>query len=87
MSTIKQIDLKIQELKKKKKQLEEKQAKSFFESTQSILGDEFSPELALAMIESAWSKASKNDKEAWHKAAQKFLNKRTTRRSKTTPQA
>lgn len=87
MSTVKQIDLKIQELQKKKKQLEDKQAKSFFESSQSIIGDEFSPELALAIIESSWSKASENNKEAWQKSAEKFLNKKPNRRAKTTPKA
>ncbi|MDC0344936.1 hypothetical protein OAN22_02160 [Alphaproteobacteria bacterium] len=86
MSTVKQLNLKIQELQKKKKQLQERQARGFFDGAQSILGDEFSPEFALAMIESAWDKATKADKEAWQKASGKFLKKGKPRFSKTSPQ-
>lgn len=66
------IDEKIQQLKKKKEKIQTQQALLFVKEAQKIFKEEFSPDMALTILATTWSKASKTQKEEWQKQAYSF---------------
>lgn len=71
-ASVKAFDDKIQELKLKKKEFETKQATLLFKNAHKSLEDQFTPQLAAIIIQQSWASASKDQKEKWQKAAEKF---------------
>jgi len=76
-ATLKSFDDKISELKRKKKELETKQAQQFFKTASYIIGGSFSPQLAACIIDDSWTSAPEDKKEDWVKSAKKFQFNRT----------
>lgn len=76
---IKQLDQKIQELTHQKNELLRKQADIVFKKAQSILGDNFSPELALTILNDTWQKADNKQKEYWQSTALTFRSSRNAK--------
>lgn len=77
------IDERITRLKKKKERLQTQKALLLYKETQSILGDKFSYELVLSILEHSWNPSSDKQKEEWIKSAHKFrrIPKKTRRES------
>jgi hypothetical protein len=76
---IKLLEEKIQELTQQKNELLRKQADILFKKTQTILGDIFSPELALTILSEAWQRADNNQKEFWQSSALTFRPSRNAK--------
>jgi len=84
MSKTKEIDHRIERLKQKKKQLEKTQALGLYKKLHQIMKEEFSPELAMAILTEVWSKATTEQKEVWLNKAESFrFPKRERPRRKT----
>lgn len=62
------IDQKILQLKQKKEKLQTQQALIFLKESQRILGEKFSPELAVHILSHAWKASSDNQKKEWEKS-------------------
>ncbi len=67
-----QLDQKIQALEKKKEQMEIKMALSFLKKTQRIVGEEFSLNMVLVVLDNVWALASEIQKQEWEKRAHSF---------------
>ncbi len=63
------IDERITRLKKKKERLQTQKALLLYKEAQNILGDKFSYELVLSVIENSWNPSSDKQKEEWPKSA------------------
>lgn len=70
--TLKSFDDKIDDLKRKKKELEAKQAQQLFKSVSYIIGGSFSPQLAACIIDDSWKNSTPAKKEDWIKSSKKF---------------
>jgi hypothetical protein len=70
--TLKEFDQKIEVLKQKKKQLEAKQTSLLFKHIEKTCGPSSPPQLGAIIIQESWANASKDQKEKWRKAAEKF---------------
>ncbi|NRA89541.1 MAG: hypothetical protein HRU43_00465 [Simkaniaceae bacterium] len=81
--TLKEFDQKIELLKQKKKQLEAKQASLLLKHIEKACGPSSSPQLGAVIIQDAWANASKDQKEKWRKAAEKFQFNKPRKASKT----
>ena len=66
------IDERIIRLKKKKERLQTQKALLLYKEAQNILGDKFSYDLVLSVLESSWNSSSDKQKEEWIKSAHKF---------------
>lgn len=66
------INQRIKDLESKKKDLELRDSKKLYKSTQQILGDKFSTSLATHIISESWKAASRDQKDRWLKAANSF---------------
>ena len=75
------IDERITRLKKKKERLQTQKALLLYKEAQNILGDKFSYELVLSVLENSWNLSSDKQKEEWRKSAHKFrrIPKKTRR--------
>ena len=75
------IDERITRLKKKKERLQTQKALLLYKEAQNILGDKFSYELVLSVLENSWKPSSDKQKEEWIKSAHKFrrITKKTRR--------
>lgn len=62
---IKNINAKIDRLRKQKAKTQTQQAICFMRETQKILREDFTPELALGILSSIWGTASENQKQNW----------------------
>lgn len=80
MDKIREIDQKIAELKTQKEDLKKKSAEAFYKKAETILGADFSPELALSILSVSW--ANKDDKicEGWQKTAETFRAPKRTQK-------
>lgn len=83
--TLKAINQKILDLEQKKKDLELRDSKKLYKSTQTILGDSFSSALATHIISESWKSASREQKDRWLKAAKTFPNANTTSNTNSKP--
>ena len=70
--TLKSYDDKIDDLKRKKKELEAKQAQQLFKTASYIIGGSCSPQLAACIIDDSWKNAAPEKKEDWIKSSKKF---------------
>ena len=70
--TLKSFDDKIDDLKRKKKELEAKQAQQLFKAASYIIGGSYSPQLAACIIDDSWKNATEIKKGEWIKSAKKF---------------
>ena len=77
------IDERITRLKKKKERLQTQKALLLYKEAQNILGDKFSYELVLSILENSWNPSSDKQKEEWIKSAHKF--RRITRKTRKMP--
>ena len=66
------IDERITRLKKKKERLQTQKALLLYKEAQNILGDKFSYELVLSVLENSWNPSSDKQKEEWIKSSHKF---------------
>ena len=64
---IKNINAKIDRLRKQKAKTQTQQAICFMRETQKILGDEFTPEMALNILSETWRLASETQKQNWRR--------------------
>jgi|GEM_PF-2836137 len=71
-ATLKSFDDKISELKRKKKELEAKQAQQLFKAASYIIGGSYSPQLAACIIDDSWKNATETKKGEWIKSSKKF---------------
>lgn len=78
MDKIHEINQKILELKKKKEQLRLKAAETFYKRAETLLGDAFSPELALGMLAASWEKRDEKKLEEWQKKASSFFRRQAS---------
>jgi hypothetical protein len=72
MHSLQTIDQKIQDLKLKKQETLKKISAIFLSQASQILGKEFSPELALVILQDAWTDATQDQQEEWRQQVQKF---------------
>lgn len=72
MKKLKDIDKKIDALKKKKLELEAKAALDLFKKLKTTLGNEFSPELVMGMIIHTWDNKNPKMKEVWLQKSSTF---------------
>jgi len=72
MQSLNTLDLKIQALLQKRKDLEQKETQLLLKTIRPILGDNFSPALIAAIIKETWSSSSKETQERWLKASIPF---------------
>jgi hypothetical protein len=86
MKSIQDIDQKIEALRLRKQETLKKISASFFKKSNKILGESFSPELALTILERSWKNADPKQKEAWLKESQKFLLSKPSKRKKQASQ-
>ena len=84
MESIKTIDQKIEALRIKKKETIKRISQSFFKQANQIIGEEFSPELALTLLQETWSKAPPKQQEEWRQRAKKFPRSQSDKSSKKT---
>ena len=61
------IDEKIQSLKKKKERIQTQQALLFMKEAQKILHEDFSPDMALALLSETWKETNENQKSEMRK--------------------
>lgn len=73
MDKIREITSKIIELKRKREDLQLKQAQAFYTQAQKVLKGQFSAELALAIIESCWTTKTDAQEKAWQAQAKTFF--------------
>lgn len=59
------IDQRILQLKQKKEKLQTQQAIAFLRESQKILGDKFSPDLAIHILSQCWISSSEQQKKEW----------------------
>ncbi|WP_010304298.1 hypothetical protein [Candidatus Odyssella thessalonicensis] len=71
MKKIDNLSKKLQELQAEQQKLQSKIAENFYQETQKILGDDFSPSLALTLIQQGWNHSGKS-KEDWLKLSTTF---------------
>ena len=83
MDNIKKIEAKIFSLEKKRKEVVGKISKSLLDESKKILGDDFSPELVLGILESEWKNSGDLKKKEWLKESEKFRKKRKPKKSKS----
>lgn len=81
MKKLKDIDKKIDALKKKKLELESKAALDLFKKLKATLGDEFSSELVIGIVNHAWNNDNPKMKEVWLQKSSTF---RTSKNSEQT---
>lgn len=74
------IDERITRLKKKKERLQTQKALLLYKEVQNILGNKFSYEIVLSVLENSWNTSSDKQKEEWIKSAHKF--RRVTRKTR-----
>ena len=79
MRDIKTIEKRIEELNQQKKELVLKQAELLYNKLYKLLGDQFTPELAFAVLSDSWEKADHKQKESWQSLASTFRPKRNDR--------
>lgn len=76
MTNIQSIDAKIKQLEKKKIDLLKSQAEKLLKAAAKTLGDQFSPELTLTILQDSWDQASSKQKEEWQQKAGSFRSKK-----------
>ncbi|MCP4923138.1 MAG: hypothetical protein GY915_03780 [bacterium] len=86
MDKIQEIDHKIKTLKLKKQEILKKISGLFFTKANQALGSNFSPELALTILEKTWSQSNLSEREVWRQASRKFLVKQPHNPSKKSAQ-
>jgi len=84
--TLKAFDEKIEDLKKKKSELETKQSKQLFKYLSQEIGQEFSPQLVGCIIKESWKQSNQKQREAWFNSAEKFQLSHPRKNRKTTAQ-
>lgn len=87
MKDINSINERIEELKRKKIELIRKQAESLFNKLQNIIGEKFSPELALSIVSNVWQQADEKQKESWQSSAPSFRNAKNNNTKQKTKKA
>lgn len=87
MDKLQKIDTQIQELKKKKQALRRKAADMLFTKAETLLGEDFTPELALGILKSSWGKRDEKTIGGWQKEAETFFRKNATVRQNKAAQS
>lgn len=72
MKSLTNIDKKIEDLKKKKAELEVKAALQLFKKLKTILGPDFSPDLVIGIITYTWENKNSKMKEVWLQKSSTF---------------
>jgi hypothetical protein len=72
MHKLQQIDDKIVRLKKLKGDIEIRLGRELYRKMQVILGEDFTPQLALAIMSETWKSATLKQKETWQAQADSF---------------
>ena len=86
MDKLQKIDTQIQELNKRKQALRRKAADMLLTKVETLLGKDFTPELALGILKSSWDKRDEMMMGGWQKEAETFFRKNanaTVRKNKT----
>lgn len=73
MNKIKDIEDKIEQLKKLKLDVETKLARELYKKIETMLGNDFSYQLAITLIDETWNNASEEQKGVWLRKANSFL--------------
>jgi len=84
--SLSQFEQKIEQLKKKKEALQSKQALQLLKEAQKILGEEFTPELALVVLADSWKSANDSKRKEWTSSTYSF-RKVTSTYNKTNPKS
>ena len=72
MHKLQQIDDKIIRLKKLKGDIEIRLGRELYRKIQAVLGEDFTPQLALAIMIETWKSATLKQKETWQVQANSF---------------
>ena len=72
MEKLQDIDDKILKLKKLKGDLEIRLGRALYRKAQAILGEDFTPHLALVILSEIWKESSVEQKKAWKEKARTF---------------
>jgi hypothetical protein len=72
MHKLQQIDDKIIRLKKLKGDIEIRLGRELYRKIHAILGEDFSPQLVLAIMSETWKSATLKQKETWRSQADSF---------------
>jgi hypothetical protein len=72
MDKIREIDQKISDLKSKQDLLRKKAAEAFYKKAETLLGTDFSPELALGILSTSWANKDDKIREVWQTKAHTF---------------
>ena len=72
MHKLQQIDDKIVQLKKLKGDIEIRLGRELYRKIQAVLGEDFTPQLALAIMIETWKSATLKQKETWQAQADSF---------------
>ena len=86
MDKLQEIDHKVKVLKLKKQDTLKKISGHFLKKTNQVLGSDFSPELALTILEKTWSQSDLSEREVWLQESQKFPVKQPHNPSNPTAQ-
>lgn len=84
MSTVKDIDLKIAELKKKKEALQTKLAQHLLKKMQEHAQTELSPETLLGFFMDTWHKPTLTEQQKWQDLGVLFFRKTSSAKTKKT---
>ena len=72
MNDVLLIEQKIAELMKKKQMLQQKEAENLYKKISTLLGEQYTPELVLGIITTAWKNKDHRSMEEWKKAGNTF---------------
>lgn len=78
MNKIKDIEDKIEQLKKLKLDVETKLARELYKKIETMLGNDFSYQLAATLIDETWNNSSEEKKEKWRSKARTFPVSKTS---------
>jgi hypothetical protein len=79
MNKIQGIDEKINRLKNLKLQVETRLARALYRKMQAILKEEFTPQLAAAIVSENWNNTTQEQKEKWRSTACTFPTSKTSK--------
>ena len=79
MNKIQGINDKINKLKNLKLQVETRLTRELYKKIEATLGEEFTPQLAMAIVNENWNNASREQKEKWRSNARAFSSSQATK--------
>jgi hypothetical protein len=75
MQNIQALETQIEKLQQRRDVLKQKEDHQFLKKLQAFCGEEFSHQMVLGIVSTAWEKATPEQKEAWRSAGGTFWQK------------